>query len=387
MKKRIVILGATGSIGENSLKVLGNLKDEYEIVGISGYSNYIRLLEIASGYNVDRICIANENIKNSFNEKDGKIYNVNVFFGMNGILNLIDETKPDVVLNSLVGSIGLKPSLKTIEVGADLALANKEALVVGGELITKEAERKGVKILPIDSEHSAVMQCIEGENKKNIKRVILTASGGPFLYKDITEFDNITVKDALNHPNWSMGKKITIDSATMMNKGLEVIEARWLFNIKPENIDIIIHPQSIIHSMVEFIDGSLKAQLGKPDMKIPIQYALTYPDRYNGEWATMDFNKYKQITFLEVDHERYPGVKLAYRSLKMGGTAPAVLNKSNEIAVEKFLTGEIKYPDIIRIIRDTLNDHQTIRNPELEDLMDAERRTEETVGKMKIFNS
>ena len=376
MRKRLVILGATGSIGENALSVLGNLNEHYELVGISAYGSHRRLLEISKQQNVKSICFVKDGIEEELDNGFLRDNGIKLFSGLDGLLRMLEETEPDLVLNGLVGSVGLQPTMKSIEVGADVALANKEALVVGGEIITKAAEKNGVKIIPVDSEHSAIMQCLEGETKSSVKRIILTASGGPFLNRDLDEFENITVDDALDHPNWSMGRKITIDSATMMNKGLEVIEAKWLFDMEPDRIDIIIHPQSIIHSMVEFVDGSVKAQLGIPDMKLPIQYALTYPERMNGIWNLLDFEKITGLTFTELDSEKYPCVGLAYAALDMGGTAPAVLNKANEVAVNKFLENEIGFQDISGMIEKTLEKHDVIEDPTLDDLLESEKWVE-----------
>jgi len=376
MKKKLVILGVTGSIGKNVLSVLKNLNG-YRLTGVSVNKNIEDLTKILGEISIDGVCIVDKNAKEEFEKKIGTENGIRIYTGNDGLIELIEDLKPDIVLNALVGTIGLFPTIKAIECGADIALANKEAMVVGGEIITKLAREKNVKILPVDSEHNAIWQCIIGEEKKNIKRVILTASGGPFLDTDIEKFDDITVGEALDHPNWSMGKKITIDSATMMNKGLEVIEAKWLFDLSPNQIEILIHPQSIIHSMVEFIDGSIKAQMGVPDMRMPIQYALTYPNRVPSAVEYLNLAKMKKLSFRKVDTERYPCVRFAYNVLKVGGTAPAVLNKSNEIAVKRFLNNQLKFTDIPKIIEGAINKHTVIENPSLEDLLKAEKWTEQ----------
>jgi 1-deoxy-D-xylulose-5-phosphate reductoisomerase len=279
------------------------------------------------------------------------------------------------VINALVGSVGLLPSLEALESGKDLAIANKESLVMAGELLIGKAKEKGAEILPIDSEHSAIQQCLLSGKKEEVKKLILTASGGPFLRKSKDDLKKITVKQALSHPTWEMGKKITIDSATLMNKGLEVIEAHWLFGIPPDRIEVLIHPQSIVHSMVEFVDGSVIAQMSVPDMKLPIQYALFYPQRVFSNNTSLDLTKAGQLTFLEPDYEKFPCLGFAYQSLKMGGTAPAVLNAANEVAVETFLTGGIGFIDIQKIVQETLRGYQTKPNPSLDDIMNADNWT------------
>ena len=284
-------------------------------------------------------------------------------------------------MNGLVGSAGMEPTINSLKAGVDVALSNKESMVMAGDLINNIMHESGAKIYPVDSEHSAIWQCLVGENIKDIKRIILTGSGGPFRTRDVNTFSEISLKEALTHPNWSMGNKITIDSATMMNKGLEVIEARWLFDLQISQIDILIHPQSIIHSMVEFNDRSIKAQLGIPDMKIPIQYALTYPTHALTDWDELDLAKIGKLTFEEKDIEKFPCIELAYESLRIGGSAPAVLNVANDNAVYSFLNKRIKFTDIPNIIEKACNAHDLVKHPSLEELLELELWTYEFVMK------
>jgi len=294
-------------------------------------------------------------------------------------MNIVRRDDVDIVISSLVGFAGLKPTIEAIKHRKTVALANKETLVVAGVLITALVKEYGVRLLPIDSEHSAILQCLAGEDSGRMSRLILTASGGPFLNTPPEALAGVTVEQALNHPNWKMGKKITIDSATLMNKGLEVIEAHWLFSLPPERIEVVIHPQSIIHSMVEFIDGSIKAQLGLPDMKIPIQYALTYPERSAMNGGRVDFPKLQSMTFFQPDKIKFRCLQLAYDALATGGTAPAVLNAANEIAVEAFLDKRISFKQIPELIDRALGDHTPHRSPELQDILEADQTTREFV--------
>ena len=280
--------------------------------------------------------------------------------------------KVDLVFNSLVGSFGMEPTLNAIESGIDVALSNKESLVVAGEIITNAMKVSGAKLYPVDSEHSAIWQCLTGESIDDVEKIILTGSGGPFRSRDITTFESITVSDALNHPNWDMGKKITIDSASMMNKGLEVIEAYWLFNLGISQIEIVIHPQSIIHSMVQYKDGSVKAQMGMPDMKVPIQYALTYPKHLSAPWKKLDLTKFNKLTFQPPDFKKFPCIKLAYNSLERMGTDPAILNMTNDYSVYSFLENKIKFTDIPIIIESAMKKHEWTANPDLNYLRDLD---------------
>lgn len=298
-----------------------------------------------------------------------------IFLNTSGLKKIASKPDVDVVINSLVGFAGLEPTIEAIKSGKTVALANKETLVVAGEIITRLVDEHKATLIPIDSEHSAILQCLIGENYANISKLILTASGGPFLNLDKSEFQNVTIAQALNHPNWKMGNKITIDSATLMNKGLEVIEAHYLFKLPPEKIEVIVHPQSIIHSMVEFVDGSVKAQLGVPDMKIPIQYALTYPDRAPSQSARVDFSKLHKMTFLKPDRDKFECLQHAYEALEISGTAPAIMNAANEVAVDLFLNGKIKFNQIPHLIGTALNKCRIIQKPLIEDIVEADNRT------------
>ena len=329
--KRISILGSTGSIGVNALSVIDNLQDEFKIIALSAHKNGKLLIEQAKKYKPEVVSIIDLTIADLVrNELSNS--NTKVLVGREGLLELSKRNDIDLMLNGLVGVSGMAPTLNSIQQGVDVALSNKESLVMAGDIITRIGEEKGSKIFPVDSEHSAIWQCLVGEAMNDVKRIILTGSGGPFRTRNINSFKEITPKEALKHPNWNMGNKITIDSATMMNKGLEVIEALWLFKLTPEQIDIVIHPQSIIHSMVEFNDESVKAQLGIPDMKIPIQYALTYPRHLASNWESLDLVKIGALTFEEPDLERFPCINLAYEAINQKGSTPAVLNIANEQA-------------------------------------------------------
>lgn len=350
MKKRVVILGSTGSIGVNTLHVIRNLKEKFEVVGLIAYSNDRLLAEQVLQYNPVFACLINEKAELQVSQTNTRVY-----YGRQSALDLCSESEYDILVSSLVGFAGFEPTVAAIRAGKHVALANKETLIVGGHIIKDELEKNKVPLTPIDSEHSAILQCLTGEAHSSIESIILTASGGPFLHLDAAEFSKISVERALNHPNWKMGRKITIDSATLMNKGLEVIEARWLFDVNPDQISVVVHPQSIVHSMVQFTDGSVKAQLGVPDMKIPIQYALTYPERYFAPYERIRFSDLKALTFFEPDLVRFPCLRIAFGAMKQGGNSPCVMNAANEIAVELFLNEKIGFMDIPVIIEETLN--------------------------------
>ena len=370
MTKKLSILGSTGSIGENTLLVADNLGEQIDILYLSANRNVERLIEQAQKYYPKTVAIVDEEAgKKVTGALNGQI---EVLTGREGLLELAGRDDVDIVLNGLVGSAGMEPTLRSVEAGVDVALSNKESLVMAGSIINEAKQRSGAKIFPVDSEHSAIWQCLAGEDMADVRKIILTGSGGPFRTKNVETFINITPKEALNHPNWDMGNKITIDSATMMNKGLEVIETYWLFGLKADEIDIVVHPQSIIHSMVEFADRSIKAQLGVPDMKIPIQYALTYPRHSAAQWEELDFIKTGQLTFEATDLEKFPCIKLAYEALRAGGSTPAVLNVANEQAVYNFLDGEIKFTEIPAIIEKACAEHHYIAEPTLEDLLELE---------------
>ena len=367
MSKRISILGSTGSIGVNALKVSSHLKDELDIIYLSANRNAKLLIQQAKEFQPKAVCIVDESafsdVQNALMHLD-----IEILTGRESLLELAARDDVDILLNSLVGTPGMEPTLKAIEAGIDVALSNKESLVMAGDIIQKAMDKSGAKLFPVDSEHSAIWQCLVGENIDDVRCLILTGSGGPFRTRDITTFDNIMVDEALNHPNWDMGRKITIDSATMMNKGFEVIEAFWLFGFTPDRIKIVVHPQSIIHSMIEMKDGAIKAQMGVPDMKVPIQYALTYPRHLEAPWEQLDFLKCGDLTFEEPDFERFPCIKLALDSLKKLGTSGAVLNLANDYSVYRFLNGEIKFTDIPRIIESSMKHHDWLKHPSMEHL-------------------
>jgi 1-deoxy-D-xylulose-5-phosphate reductoisomerase len=367
--KNVVVLGSTGSIGRNALEVLSNFKEKFCVFGLSANKN-ARLLEEQIGRFKPKIAVIHdEQVFRNFPPTDG----VELLCGTDGLKNLSSHPQVDLVINAVVGSVGLLPSLEAVEKRKTLAIANKESLVMAGQLLMQKAKDKKAQILPIDSEHSAIKQCLLSGNKEEIRRLILTASGGPFLKTSKEKLTEITVDEALSHPTWDMGKKITIDSASLMNKGLEVIEARWLFGIPVDRIKVLIHPQSIVHSMVEFVDGSVMAQMSVPDMKLPIQYALFYPQRVFSNNTRLDLSKIGQLTFLEPDLEKFPCLGLAYKALDLGGTAPAVLNAANEVAVGAFLDRRIAFIRIESVVRETLDQHQVKSSPGLDDILKADQ--------------
>lgn len=376
--KNIAILGSTGSIGRSTLDVIAHFPDRFRITYLTAHRNIDLLQEQVRLFKPRGVVVLEECNASVLR----KLVNgsTEILHGEEGLCDVVTRGDVDMVVSSLVGFAGLKPTLAAIEAGKDIALANKETLVVGGAVIMDAVKSHDVRLLPVDSEHSAILQCLRGEDASSIERLILTASGGPFRTLPKERFASITVADALNHPTWKMGNKITIDSATLMNKGLEVIEAHWLFGLAAEKIHVVVHPQSIIHSMVEFADGSTKAQMGFPDMKLPIQYALMYPDRPAAPHRRMDFTIVQQMTFEEPDYEKFRCLALAFKALEMGGTAPAVLNAANEIAVQKFLDEEIPFSSIPALIEGALNDHVPQHAATFDDLarIDAEtrRRTE-----------
>ena len=379
MKKRISILGSTGSIGVNTLNVIKNISKEYKVIYLTGNTNSDLMIEQCREFNPQSIVMINEEAAEKVKKElvsDG----IEVLSGRNNLIEIAKNESIDLVLNALVGSPGMEPTLEALKAGVDVALSNKESLVVAGDIITNAMKTSGAKLFPVDSEHSAIWQCLVGESMKDIDKIILTGSGGPFRQRPIETFDEITVSESLNHPNWDMGKKITIDSATMMNKGLEVIEAYWLFDMQIPQIDIIVHPQSIIHSMIEFKDGSIKAQLGVPDMKVPIQYALTYPNHLSAPWERLDFTKLGDLSFQTPDFERFPCIKLAYKALEKMGTTPAILNMANDYCVYKFLDEKIKFTDIPVIIESAMNNHQWTENPNLDYLKELDFWTESFVN-------
>ena len=365
--KNIIILGSTGSIGVQALEVINNHKDKFNLIGISANENVELLAKQAKLYNPKYVCITNEKHKQTlYNLLDLKKYNL--LSGREGLLDLSIINDADIMLNALVGADGMEPTLNAINAGINIALSNKESLVMAGDIINKRLDAMSVNLHPVDSEHSAIWQCIVGEKNEQINKIILTGSGGPFRTRIVSDFDTIKKEDALKHPNWSMGSKITIDSSTMMNKGLELIEAYWLFPLSLDKIDIVIHPESIIHSMVEFSDGSVKAQLGVPSMEIPIQYALTYPERLYSNCEKLDLTKIKSLNFEKPDLEKFRCIDLAYQSIKKGGSCPVVLNVANDILVDCFLNDKISFLDIPNIIEGTLESHEFIKDISLDDI-------------------
>ena len=351
--KKVAILGSTGSIGTQTLEVISDNKNIFEVELLTAFSNHTLLINQALLHKPKAIIFGDRSkekvILNSLKNEEIEIY-----FGEKSLNNFLNYCNPDIVLTALVGKSGLIPTINTIKKGIDLALANKETLVVAGSIINKLCKEKKVNIYPVDSEHSAIFQCLVGESRDTIDKIILTASGGPFRNKKLNELKNISKKEALNHPNWEMGEKITIDSSTLMNKGLEVIEAKFLFDIDIQKIKVVVHPQSIIHSMVEFNDGSIKAQLGEPDMKLPIQYALFSGKRLKNKFTHYDFIKNNTLTFEEPCLKTFNNLKLAFDAGKLGGNAPCILNASNEIVVDAFLNEKIRYLDMTKIIEDSL---------------------------------
>lgn len=375
--KKISILGSTGSIGTQALDIVRNNK-KFKIVALSTNTSIDLLEKQALEFKPEIVSVGKKEDAITLSEKL-RPYNIRVNYGMEGLIEVASENDADILLNSVVGMIGLKPTLKAIEAGKTIALANKETLVTGGEIVMRELEKRNVSMIPVDSEHSAIFQCLQSGRKEEVEKIILTASGGPFRGKTKSDLEKVSLKDALNHPNWEMGKKITIDSATLMNKGLEVIEAKWLFDIELEKIDVLVHPQSIIHSMVEFVDGSVISQMGEPDMRVPIQYALTYPNRTKNNVAKLNLLKSNILTFEAPDREVFPCLNLAIQSMKKGGTMPTVLNASNEIVVEYFLNKQIKFTDIPLIIEKSIELHKNIINPNLEDILNSDKETRENV--------
>ena len=374
MLRRLTILGSTGSIGVNALKVVDNLNNQFQVICLSANKNADLLIRQAHKYHPDMVVIMDETAARKV-EQGLSDTGITVLSGAAGLTEAAGRSDVDLILNAVVGSAGMVPTIAALKAGIDVALSNKESLVMAGAIIKRLRLESGSRIFPVDSEHSAIWQCLAGEDMADVKRLILTGSGGPFRTRAKSTFPEITVTEALNHPNWKMGHKITIDSATMMNKGLEVIEAYWLFELDETQIDIVIHPQSIIHSLVEFKDGSVKAQLGLPDMKIPIQYALTYPRHSSSQWEKLDLVQLGQLTFEAPDFDKFPCLGLAFAVLQQGGSAPAVLNVANEQAVYRFLKREIRFTAIPHLIEDAVEQHQLIDQPDIDDICELEKWT------------
>lgn len=370
--KKIAILGSTGSIGTQTLDVIRAHSDELEVVALAAGSNKERLKEQIREFHPELVSLSDEKKAQELKEElAGEA--VEVVCGMDGLIEVAGIDSADVVVTAVVGMMGILPTMEAIRKGKDIALANKETLVTAGHLIIPMVREYGVSILPVDSEHSAIFQCLQGEPKKALDKILLTASGGPFRGKSAEFLETVTLEDALNHPNWSMGPKITIDSSTMVNKGLEVMEAKWLFGVDYSQIEVVIQPQSIIHSMVQYIDGAVIAQLGTPDMRVPIEYALFYPERRSLPGDRLDFSKLSQITFEKPDYKVFRGLSLAIEAGKTGGTMPTVFNAANERAVAKFLKGEIKYTDIVRSIEKCMDAHKVSAHPDLEEILATEQ--------------
>lgn len=373
-KKRVAILGSTGSIGTQALSVIEANPQAFEVEVLTANHNATLLVEQAKKYKPNVVVIVNEDqylyVKDQLRSEDIKVY-----AGESSLSSVVEMDTIDLVLTAIVGYSGLKPTIKAIESGKAIALANKETLVVAGELITRLAREKGVNIFPVDSEHSAIFQCITGEFHNKIEKILLTASGGPFRGKKKSDLEAITKAQALKHPNWTMGAKITIDSATLMNKGLEVIEAKWLFGLKSEQVEVVVHPQSIIHSMVQFEDGSIKAQLGLPDMRLPIQYALSYPERLKSDFPRFDFVNYPALTFEKPDTETFRNLALAFEALNRAGNMPCVLNAANEVAVAEFLKDRIGFLEMSEIVEKCLARVDYIKSPGYEDYVNTDKET------------
>ncbi|RKD34764.1 1-deoxy-D-xylulose-5-phosphate reductoisomerase [Thermohalobacter berrensis] len=377
MLKRVSILGSTGSIGTQALDVIEK-NPEFNVVALSANRNIELLEEQALKFKPRVVAVYNKNKAKILKDKL-KMYDIKVVSGLDGLIEVATQSSADILLTSVVGMIGLIPTLEGIKAGKTIALANKETLVTAGKLVMDEVKKHNVHIIPVDSEHSAIFQCLNGENYNEISKLILTASGGPFRGKTKEDLKNVTLEEALNHPNWSMGKKITVDSATLMNKGLEVIEAKWIFDVDINDIEVVVHPQSIIHSMVEFVDGSVIAHMGIPDMRIPIQYALTYPKRKTNELKRLNLVEVGKLDFEAPDIDTFPCLKLAFKSIKIGGTMPTVLNAANEVAVNLFLKKEIKFIEIPYIIEEIMNQHKIIENPSLDDILNTDSWARELV--------
>ena len=370
--KKIAILGSTGSIGTQTLDVVREHSDELQVVALAAGTNKERLKEQIKEFHPKLVSLSDEKKAQELKEElAGE--QVEVVCGMEGLIEVAGADSADVVVTAVVGMMGILPTMEAIKKGKDIALANKETLVTAGHLIIPMAKEYGVSILPVDSEHSAIFQSLQGEPKVALDKILLTASGGPFRGKSAEFLETVTLEDALNHPNWSMGPKITIDSSTMVNKGLEVMEAKWLFGVDYSQIEVVIQPQSIIHSMVQYVDGAIIAQLGTPDMRVPIEYALFYPERRSLSGDRLDFSKLSQITFEKPDYKVFRGLSLAIEAGKTGGTMPTVFNAANERAVAKFLKGEIKYTDIVRSIEKCMDAHKVSAHPDLEEILATEQ--------------
>ena len=376
--KNVVLLGSTGSIGTSTIKVADDLPDQIRLLGLAAGNNVELLLEQARKHQPQAISISDPAKAKELLDALGT--STQVFSGNEGLIKLATLPEADIVLIAIVGTAGLQPALAAIRAGKDIAVASKEILVMAGEIVMSEARKYGARVLAVDSEHSAIFQCLDGKPSASVRKVWLTASGGPFRKTPKEQFASITVEQALKHPSWVMGRKITIDSATLFNKALEMIEARWLFDIEMARVAVVVHPQSVVHSMVEFVDGSMLAQLSTPDMCLPIQYALTYPERAASERVQTSLAKLGSLTFEEPDLERFPALELARRAGEIGGTLPAVLNAANEVAVEAFVNRKLNFPQITETVRRTMDVHNVIPHPNLEQILEADAWARKTAG-------
>lgn len=374
MKKKIAVLGSTGSIGTQALEVIKNHPDLFELEVISAQNNYKLLIKQAIEYQPHIALISNVSLYKIVKDALEK-FNIQVYTGEDALSQVVEMDSIDHIVMALIGYVGLKPTIHAINAGKNIALANKETLVVGGELIRELLQTSESKIIPVDSEHSAIFQCLAGEFQNTIEKIYLTASGGPFRTWNLNSLKKITKTQALKHPNWKMGDKITIDSASLMNKGLEVIEAKWLFDLKPSQIEVIIHPQSIIHSMVQFTDGSIKAQMGLPDMKLPIQYALTYPERVHSNFPRFDFSNYHELTFEAPNLKKFRNLALSFEALEKGGNMPCIMNAANEVVVSSFLKDDVGFLEMSIIIEDCMGQIPHIKNPSYDDLVISDKET------------
>lgn len=372
--RSVAILGSTGSIGTQALEVIRQNSNRFKVSVLTAQSNSSLLIEQALEFRPDFVVIGDESKCEAVTQAL-KPYNIEVLCGLNGLSEVVIHPQIDIVLTALVGFAGLRPTLAAIRAGKDIALANKETLVVAGELVTTLAAQHNVKILPVDSEHSAIFQCLAGEEHNPIEKIYLTASGGPFRGRTSEFLSSVTKAEALKHPNWVMGAKITIDSASLMNKGLEVIEAKWLFNLDPSQIDVIVHPQSVVHSIVQFTDGSMKAQMGVPDMKLPIQYALAYPNRIESKFPRFNFLDYPSLTFEPVDTKTFRNLNLAFAALNSGGNMPCVINAANEVVVAEFLNNRLGFLQMSEVIENCMNKISYLTNPSLEDYLETDSET------------
>lgn len=369
--KRVILLGSSGSIGESTCKVARALPDKMKIVGLGVAKSTARVLEQAKEFGVKSIAVSDAQAAEKI--KKDLPAGTNFYPGIEGLAQMVEETEAEMVLVAIVGTAGLAPALAALKTGKDLAVASKEILVLAGSAVMAEAKKRKKQVLPVDSEHNAIFQCLQGADEKSVRKVILTASGGPFRKSSAAEMERVTVAQALKHPTWSMGKKITIDSATMFNKGLEMIEAHWLFGLPMSRVDVVVHPQSIVHSMVEFVDGSVLAQLSVTDMCFPIQYAVTYPERLPSGLPPLDLAKQGSLTFEAPDEKRFPALRLAREAGEQGGTLPGVFNAANEVAVEAFLEERVSFPRIWQMVESVMQAHQAEKNPGLEAIVAADQ--------------